>query len=114
MLSTTPLSNITNNSSNSLHAPRINTIELLEVDAASFMTGAPSPHVHPCDIASWFEGIPETTWGTPVFQPTSNSLSLKLLSNAAVRMQEDNSPPSPTVTHQERRANLQQFGEPPL
>jgi len=89
----------------------MNTIDLPEVDAASFMTGAPSPHVHPCDIASWFEGIPEMTWGTPVFQPTSNSLGLELLANAAVRMQEDDSPPSPTITHQERRTNLQQFGE---
>jgi len=114
MSSTTPLSNITNNSSASPRAPRMNTIGLPEVDAASFMEGVPSPHVHPCDIASWFEGIPETTWGTPVFQPTSNSLSLELLSNTAVRMQEDGSPPSPTVTHQEQRANLQQFGEPPL
>jgi len=114
MLSTTPLSNITNNSNASPRAPRMNTVELPAVDAASFMTGAPSPHVHPHDIASWFEGIPETTWGTPTFQPTSNSLGLELLANTAVRMVEDNSPPSPTITHQERPANLQQFGEPPL
>jgi len=114
MSSTTPLSNITNNSSDAPRAPRINTVDLPEVDTASFMQGAPSPHITPRDISGWFEGIPETTWGTPVFQPTSNSLGLELLANAATRMQEDNSPPSPTVTHQERRANLQQFGEPPL
>ena len=114
MSSTTPLSNVTNNSSTSPRAPRMNTVDLPVVDAASFMEGAPSPHVHPRDIASWFEGIPETTWGTPVFQPTSNSLGLELLSNTAVRMQEDDRPPSPTITHQERRANLQNFGEPLL
>jgi len=114
MSSTTPLSNITNNSSDAPRAPRMNTIELPEAATASFMQAAPSPHITPRDILNWFEGIPETTWGTPTFHPTSNSLGLKLLANAAVRTEEDNSPPSPTVTHQERRANLQQFGEPPL
>jgi len=114
MSSTTPLSNISNNSSNPLHAPRMNNIPLPDIETALLMAGAPSPHVTPRDLVSWFEGIPETTWGTPVFKPTSNSLSLELLSNTVVRMQEDNSPPSPIITHQERRANLQQFGEPLL
>ena len=114
MSSTTPLSNITNNSSNSPRALRMNNIALPDVDSASFMQGAHSPHVTTRDISNWFDGIPETTWGMLVFQPTSNSLGLELLSNAAVRMQEDNSPPSPTITHQEWCANLQQFGEPLL
>jgi len=114
MSSTTPLSNITNNSSNSPHAPRMNNIALLDVATASLMQGAPSPHITPRDLTSWFKGIPETTWGTPPFQPTTNTLSLELLSNTVVRMQEDNSPPSPTITHQEWHVNLQQFGEPPL
>jgi len=113
-MSSTPLSNITNNSSNPPRAPRMDNIPLPNIETTSLMAGAPSPHVAPRDLASWFEGILETTWGTPVFEPTSNSLGLKLLSNAAVRMQEDDSPPSPTVTHQERHVNLQNFGEPLL
>ena len=114
MLSTTPLNNITNNISNSLRAPRMNNIELLDIATASLMEGAPSPHVTHQDLHLWFEGIPETSWATlPPFQPTTNALGLELLANTAVRNL-DNRSPSPIITHQEWCVNLQQFGEPPL
>ena len=94
MSSTTPLSNITNNSSNSLHAPRMNNIDLPDITTVSLMEGATSPYISWQDLHLWFEGIPEMSWMLPPpFQPTSNALSLELLANAAVQIETDNSPP---------------------
>ena len=118
MSSTTPLSNITNNSSNSLCAPRINTVDLPDVNdvaTASLMPGSPSPHINHRDLHLWFEGIPETMWNPPPFQLTSNSLGLELLANATlVQDPVRERSTSPIITYQERCANLQNFGEPPL